>query len=492
VAKALGLDLGARVAKAVLLEKTAKGFAVAAYAEGEVPAELGAGEQAGAWLGSLLSKVGWRGEPVAVTVSARETIVRELTVPFTDPEQLGKVVSYEAENYLPFPLEEAVLDFLPIAREAASTRLLAFAVRKATLAALQKSLEEAGVDPYLISVEPAAMLEALAATGALPQEPTILVDLGAASTKVLYLENGQPAYVRVVRVGAGAHEAGAAGARQPDAGARYLERVSRELRRLLRALPEAARSAPVLALGGHAIPEVLGSLSTALELTVGAFRLPEAGLLEGEVPAGLERGGLVAVGAAAALLAPAAFPINLAKGEFRYRPKLEKWRRPLSFILTGWTALAAALAIGFQFRLREVHELDGQLSAHEQTLWSALAPGQPPPADLATWILQEHTRLEALASGGAPGRRTSALETLRAILDAIPPGVKVTVRAVSITPERARIGMVTDSYATAITIESAVTQKTGLVASAKNLEKKGDEAQFELEAVPAGGASHGE
>jgi len=487
VAKALGLDLGARVAKAVLLEKTAKGFAVAAYAEGEVPAELGAGEQAGAWLGSLLSKVGWRGEPVAVTVSARETIVRELTVPFTDPEQLGKVVSYEAENYLPFPLEEAVLDFLPIAREAASTRLLAFAVRKATLAALQRSLEEAGVDPYLISVEPAAMLEALAATGALPQEPTILVDLGAASTKVLYLEKGQPAYVRVVRVGAGAgaHEAGADDSR-------YVERVSRELRRLLRALPEAARSAPILALGGHAVAEVLGPLSTALERKVEPFRLPEAGLLEGEVPAGLERGGLVAVGAAAALLGPAAFPINLAKGEFRYRPKLEKWRRPLSFILTGWTALAAALAIGFQFRLREVHELDSQLSAHEQTLWSALAPGQPPPADLATWILQEHTRLEALASGGAPGRRTSALETLRAILDAIPPGVKVTVRAVSITPERARIGMVTDSYATAITIESAVTQKTGLVASAKNLEKKGDEAQFELEAVPAGGASHGE
>ena len=527
MAKALGLDLGARVAKAVLLEKTAKGFTVAAYAEDEVPTESGAGEQAGAWLGSLLSTVGWRGEPVAVTVSARETILRELTVPFTDAEQLGKVVSYEAENYLPFPLEEAVLDFLPIAREAASTRLLAFAVRKATLAALQRSLEEAGVDPYLISVEPAAMLEALAATGALPQEPTILVDLGAASTKVLYLENGQPAYVRVVRVGggppsagragerakekgeetgalspavssllsplgAGAQEAGAAGGGQADAGARYVERVSRELRRLLRALPEAARSAPMLALGGYAVAEVLDPLSTALERKVEAFRLPEAGLLEGEVPAGLERGGLVAVGAAAALLGPAAFPINLAKGEFRYRPKLEKWRRPLSFILMGWTALAAALAIGFQFRLGEVHELDGQLSAHEQTLWNALAPGEPPPTDLATWTLQEHTRLEALASGGSAGRRTSALETLRAILDAIPPSVKVTVRSVSITPERATVRMVTDSYATAITIESAVTQKTGLVASAKNLEKKGDEAQFELEAVPGAGTAHGE
>jgi type IV pilus assembly protein PilM len=132
------------VAKAVLLEKTAKGLAVVTYAESEVPGEPGAGEQAAAWLGSLLSKVGWRGEPVAVTVSARETLLRELTVPFTDAEQLDKVVSFEAENYLPFPLEEAVLDFLPIAREAASTRLLVFAVRKATLAALQNSLRRWG------------------------------------------------------------------------------------------------------------------------------------------------------------------------------------------------------------------------------------------------------------------------------------------------------------------------------------------------------------
>jgi hypothetical protein len=358
------------------------------------------------------------------------------------------------------------------------------------------------VDPYLIGVEPAALLEALAATGALPEEPTVLLDLGASSTKVLYLENARPAYVRVLRLGAGpgAREAGA-GARQPDAGAgqasgaenaRYVERVSRELRRVLRALPEGARSAPVLALGGCAVATVLEQLSTALERKVEAFRLPESAPLEGEVPAGLAQGGLVAVGAAAALLAPPAFPINLRKGEFRYRPRLEKWRRPLSFILTGWTALAVAVAIGFQFRLREVHELDRQLSSHEQILWNALAPGQPAPADLATWTYQERTRLEALASVGPSGRRTSALETLRAILDAIPAGAEVTVRSVHITPERAHIGMVTDSYATAINIESAVTQKTGLVASAKNLKKEGDKARFELEAVPAGGTSHGD
>jgi hypothetical protein len=240
------------------------------------------------------------------------------------------------------------------------------------------------------------------------------------------------------------------------------------------------------------VAEVLEPLSTALERKVEALRLPESAPLEGEVPAGLAQGGLVAVGAAAALLAPPAFPINLRKGEFRYRPRLEKWRRPLSFILTGWVALTAALALGFQFRLREVHELDRQLSAHEQTLWNVLTPGQPPPADLATWTYQERTRLEALASVGPSGQRTSALETLRAILDAIPAGAEVTVRSVHITAERAHIGMVTDSMDTAISIQSAVTAKTGRTASAKNLEKKGDKAQFDLEVVPVGGTSHGD
>ncbi len=481
MAKALGIDLGTRFAKAVLVEKTAKGLTVTGFAQQGVPAEGEAPERGSSWIRDLVTQVGWKGEQAAVAVQARETTLRELSVPFTDPEQLARVVRFEAENYLPFPLEEAVLDFLPLETSAEGTRALVFAVCKTTLRELQAVLETAGVDPYVVGVEPTALLEALRGTGSLPEEPALLLDLGAASTTVIYLEDARPTYMRVLRVGADLTSAA------PSDVSRYVEKISRELRRLLAALPESAGASRVLVLGGNATEAVVESLGASLEREVEPLRLAPAATLKGEVPAGLERNGLVALGLALSLLGAPTFPINLRRGEFRYRPKLEKWRRPLSFILAGWTALAVVCGIGFGVRLGGLSRLDRRLTAHEQAIWESLSPGEPRPSDLYPWMHGELMRLRALASSGPSGKRTSALQTLRAILDAIPPGITVTVRSVNITPGRARIDMVTDSHTAATAIGTAVTEKTNFVASPKNLKYEGGKSRFELEAVPAEG-----
>ena len=524
MARALGIDLGTRQAKAVLVEKTARGLSVLGFARVAVPAEPQV-----SYIRELLSQVGWKGEPVAAAVRARETTLRELTLPFTDPEQLSQVVRFEAENYLPFPLEEAALDFIPLGGRGAEEdarrpalgsaeqgpgpgepgpakgrppgrrgqRLLVFAVRRATLSALLDGLEAAGADPYLVSAEPTALLEALRSTGSLPRRPTILLDLGAASTTVIYLSGGseetpaQPAYLRVLRVAGADLEA-------PGDVSRYVDKVARELGRLLAALPEAARFAPVLLTGGNATEQVIEALAGSLAVEVGRLRLEPSGPGQEGAPsrefatAEVERYGLVALGLALSLLGPPAYPVNFRAGEFRYRPRLEKWRRPLSFVLAGWTALAVVFGAGLEVRLRDLSRMERRLEEREQAIWEAVSPGGPRPPDVLAWTHGQLLRLEGLASSGTRGGRVSALETLRSILAAIPPEVKVTLRSANITPERARIDLAVSSHTAAARIVAAVNEKTDFVASPKNLRYERGSSRFELEAVPREEGSGGQ
>lgn len=486
MAKAVGLDLGSRYAKAVLLERTARGLTVLGFAMEEVPAGEGAASPDPSWVRQLLLKTGWKAEPIGVAVGARETTLREISVPFTDAEQLSQVVEFEAENYLPFPLEDAAVDFLPLKRTVEGTQVMVFAVRKQTLSDQQQMLEEAGVDPYLMGLEPLALLEALEGTGSLPEEPTLLLDLGASSATVIYLEDARPTYMRVLRLGA--ELTTGSGATLTG----YVEKLSRELRRLLAALPEPARTAPVLVVGGNAGGPVTEALSGSLGLQVESLRLASPGPVQGEISEELERRGLVALGLALPLVGVSRFTLNLRKGEFRYRPKLERLRRPLSLMLAGWMLLLSVCVVGMELRVRNLSHLERRFEEREQSIWDSVAPRREKPSNLLSWLGEERRRLQALSSSGGPGRQLSALETLRAILAAVPPDVEVTVRAVNISPERSRIEMVTNSHTDANKIVKAVNARTPLAASPKNLRYEEGKSRFELEVTPGERPPHAE
>jgi general secretion pathway protein L len=149
----LGLDVGANSVKAVLLEGTFRGYAVARTAR--VPL-AGAGDGAtlaarqAAAVRALLSE-GGLGFDVAVVAFPGASVSSHLvTLPFIDPRRIEQTIGFEVEGQIPFDLADVAWDWQPLGTRDGKTDLLVAVVRKEELAALVGALGEAGVDPRAV------------------------------------------------------------------------------------------------------------------------------------------------------------------------------------------------------------------------------------------------------------------------------------------------------------------------------------------------------
>src|SRR5690349_21491080 len=112
--KILGIDLGARSVKAVLLESTYHGYAVLGHGAAvvEPPAEGSTLLQRQiAALHALVESRGWKvGDSVAALPGAgvSSSIV---TLPFTDSRRIEQTIPFEVEEQIPFELSSVAWDW---------------------------------------------------------------------------------------------------------------------------------------------------------------------------------------------------------------------------------------------------------------------------------------------------------------------------------------------------------------------------------------------
>lgn len=88
-----------------------------------------------------------RTRPSAFVLCApsQHSLARLLTIPFRGERRVGAAVQFELEPYLAFPIEELVVDHLPVQRVEGETEVLTVGVRRAYLAEQLAVLEAAGV-----------------------------------------------------------------------------------------------------------------------------------------------------------------------------------------------------------------------------------------------------------------------------------------------------------------------------------------------------------
>ena len=137
-------------------------------------------------------------------IDTKDCIVRELSVPFLRDDQIQKTLPFEAENSLvTFDVEEMILEYLKIGEAEGRSSLLLFAARDNVVGDRLEVLKEGGVDPVSLDLDAAALFNAFALTPTFdPERNTLLVDIGATSTKVLLIEDGTLKKIRSIRLGA--------------------------------------------------------------------------------------------------------------------------------------------------------------------------------------------------------------------------------------------------------------------------------------------------
>src|SRR5204863_1211211 len=121
-----------------------------------------------------------------------------------DNSKVTQIIQYEAQQNVPFPLEEVVWDY-QILGAAASGELevLLVAIKSDIVEGLFRAAEAAGLRLQLVDVSPAALCNAFRYNYDDLEGCTMLLDIGAKTSNLLFFDKGA-IYSRGINIGANA------------------------------------------------------------------------------------------------------------------------------------------------------------------------------------------------------------------------------------------------------------------------------------------------
>jgi type IV pilus assembly protein PilM len=207
----LGIDISSSVVKILELNKKGEKYFVESYAVEPLPVNAvvesrieNMDEVAGA-IRRAVKRSGSKSKEAAVAVSANSAITKTVSFPGSlSDRELEENVVLEAENYIPYPLEEVRLDFEvlgPSASDAEAVDVLLAASRRENVDARTEVVERAGLKAKLVDVEAYTMENAFDLIAQqLPhhgQGLTVAVaDVGANVTTLHVLVDGKIVFTR--------------------------------------------------------------------------------------------------------------------------------------------------------------------------------------------------------------------------------------------------------------------------------------------------------
>jgi type IV pilus assembly protein PilM len=147
---------------------------------------------------------------VATGVPGRDSIVRLIPVPaeLDDKELREMVLNHEAGLYLPYPREEADVDYQKLGYFVdedgiEKVQVLLVATRKEVIDTYISTFEQAGLQIDVLEINSFALIrtirDQLRQFG--PQEAVVLVDIEFDSTEIAIVVNGVPQFSRTVPIG---------------------------------------------------------------------------------------------------------------------------------------------------------------------------------------------------------------------------------------------------------------------------------------------------
>jgi len=206
----IGLDIGSSSVKAVEVVPRGNGFELLHLGVAALPHDAiveGAFLNASAIADAIreaIAKSGSKAKHAAAAVSGHSVIVKKITVPAMTAAELEESIRWEAEQYIPFDVNEVNLDFeiLQAGDAERPMEVLLVAAKKDLIDDYVNLISEAGLTPSVIDVAGFAVENAFETNyGANPEEVVAIINIGAQTSTINVLAGGVPAFTRDVATG---------------------------------------------------------------------------------------------------------------------------------------------------------------------------------------------------------------------------------------------------------------------------------------------------
>ena len=213
----VGLDIGSSAVKAVELKAAGRGYRVTACGSEPLPPDSivdGAiidGAAVADAIRRLFESRSIRTKDVAASLSGNAVIVKKITLPAMTEAELADSIYWEAEQYIPFDIQDVNLDYQvlePADKAAAngSIDVLLVAAKKEKIADYTGVIAQAGRAAVVVDVDAFALQNAYEANyGVEPGAVVVLLNAGAGATNINILSGEQSVFTRDVSIGGNAY-----------------------------------------------------------------------------------------------------------------------------------------------------------------------------------------------------------------------------------------------------------------------------------------------
>lgn len=211
----IGLDVGTTAVRAAECAPGKEGRTLARFAQIGLPGtaapegEVADPSAVTSSIKEALRRGGFRSRKVAVGVANQKVVVRQVDLPFMEEAELRSSLQFQVQEFIPIPVEDAILDFQVLEEFAGEEgerriKVLLVAAQRGMVEALVAAVQQAGLDPVLVDLAPFAALRAC--TPDMPpmlasRESEALVDIGGGVTNIVLHEQGVPRFVRILPMG---------------------------------------------------------------------------------------------------------------------------------------------------------------------------------------------------------------------------------------------------------------------------------------------------
>ena len=132
-------------------------------------------------------------------ISGQAVFTRFVKLPPLQDDNIEQLVTFEAQQHVPFPLAEVVWDY-ELIEGSQEKEVVIVAIKSDALDEINLAVNDSGLGTSEVDVAPMAIYNAFRATYGNPEEPVLLIDIGAKTSNLLYIE-GRRFFTRSIAIG---------------------------------------------------------------------------------------------------------------------------------------------------------------------------------------------------------------------------------------------------------------------------------------------------
>ena len=205
----VGLDLGSSAVKAVQLKPHKGGFELIKFGFEPLPPQsivdrhVMNPQVVRDTIQALLAKAQIRQKEVAIAVSGASVIIKKITLPMMNRDELAEQIPWEAEQHIPFNIHDVDVDHqvLQVRPEQGQMDILLVAAKKEDVHQYVSLVDEAGLKAAVVDICAFAIQNAFEANYGVGEGTVALVDVGSTLTTINIVSRGVTMFTRDISHG---------------------------------------------------------------------------------------------------------------------------------------------------------------------------------------------------------------------------------------------------------------------------------------------------